>query len=191
VLSGNPKLYICIKDICSGLVIFKDNKIYIRFSVDARMTKLNLPDFEFIYKEKNNKKYIFDELRRKYLLLTPEEWVRQNFVKYLVTRKSIPASLIALEMPFNLYTLDKRSDIAIYNKQGIVVLLVECKSPDISITQKIFDQAAGYNLKLNAKILIITNGLSHYCYKPDYENNKWIFLDAIPDFNELNSIFVD
>jgi hypothetical protein len=155
------------------------------------MTKLNLPDFEFIYKEKNNKKFIFDEIRRKYLLLTPEEWVRQNFVRYLINNKSIPASLIALEMPFHVNTLYKRSDIVVYNKKGKIILLVECKSPDISITQKIFDQAGAYNLKLNAKTLVITNGLSHYCFKPDNENNKWVFLDNIPDFDELNLIFVE
>ena len=155
------------------------------------MTKLNLPEFEFIYKEKNEKKYIFDEIRRKYLLLTPEEWVRQNFVKYLVNYKNYPASLIALEMPFVMHSIDKRSDIVVYNNRGKIVLMAECKSPDISISQKIFDQAAVYNLKLNAKILVITNGLSHHCCMPDYEKRKWIYLENIPDFKELNSIPVD
>jgi len=155
------------------------------------MTKLNLPEFEFSFKEKNKKRYIFDEIRRKYLFLSPEEWVRQNFVKYLVNYKNYPASLIVLEMPFVMNSADKRSDIVIYNKQRKIVLLVECKSPDIQISQKIFDQAAGYNLKLDAKILIITNGISHYCCMPDYTNRKWIYLENIPDFNELKSTFVD
>ena len=155
------------------------------------MMKLNLPEFEFIYKEKNNKKYIFDEIRRKYLFLTPEEWVRQNFVKYLINYKNYPAALIALEMPFVMHALDKRSDIVVYNNKGKIALLAECKSPDISISQKTFDQVASYNLKLNAKILILTNGISHYSCMPDYEKRKWIYLENIPDFNELKSIFVD
>jgi hypothetical protein len=155
------------------------------------MKKLNLPEFEFTFKETNKKKYIFDEIRRKYLLLTPEEWVRQNFIKYLVRFKKYPASLIVSEMPFVVNTTDRRSDIVVYNRQGKLVLLVECKSPDISISQKIFDQAASYNLKLNANILIVTNGLSHHCCKPDYEKRKWIYLKDIPDFKELNSIVVD
>ncbi len=155
------------------------------------MTKLNLPEFEFIFKEKENKRYIFDDLRKKYIFLTPEEWVRQNFVKYLINIKNYPASLIALEMSFVLHSVDKRSDIVVYNNQGKIALLVECKSPDVSISQKTFDQAAGYNLKLNAKILILTNGISHYCCVPDYEKRKWIYLENIPDFNELKSFFID
>jgi hypothetical protein len=155
------------------------------------MTKLNLPEFEFIFKEKNKKRFIFDEIRRKYLLLTPEEWVRQNFVRYLVDYKKFPPSLIVLEKPFSLHATEKRSDIVCYDHQGKIVLLTECKSPDIPITQKTFDQVAGYNLKLNAGILVITNGLSHYCCRPDYEKRKWIYLDTIPDFNELGSILID
>jgi hypothetical protein len=155
------------------------------------MIKLNLPEFEFTYKEKNKKRYIFDEIRRKYLVLSPEEWVRQNFVKYLVNNKNYPAALIVLEMPFIMNSTDKRSDIVIYNRKRKIVLLVECKSPDIPISQKIFDQAAGYNLKLDAKILVITNGISHYCCKPDYKNRKWIYLENIPDYNELKSILID
>lgn len=155
------------------------------------MTRLNLPEFRFKVKETAKKKYIFDEIRHRYIVLTPEEWVRQNFVKYLVQYKNYSASLIVLEKPANLFSSDIRSDIVIYNNIGKIILLVECKSPDVSITQKTFDQTASYNLKLKAEFLIITNGISHYCFKPDYKKRSWIFLEDIPDYKELKSFFVD
>jgi hypothetical protein len=153
--------------------------------------RLNLPEFSFTFKEENGKKYIFDELRRRFLILTPEEWVRQNFIQYLIACKSYPASLIAQEMPFSMNEVDSRSDIVIYNRQGKIVVLVECKATHVPLSQQVFDQAAGYNLKLNAEILILTNGKSHHCCKPDYKGKKWIFLNDIPDFKELNSIGID
>ncbi len=149
------------------------------------MQALNLPVFNFTISEENGKKYIFDEIRRKRLLLTPEEWVRQNFVKFLVQNKNYPAQLIALEMPFILNQNDKRSDIVIYDKAGHVCLLVECKSPKVKLSQKVFDQAASYNLKLNAIVLILTNGLTHYCCKIDYAEKKWEFLNEIPNYGDL------
>lgn len=155
------------------------------------MIPLNLPKFEFTFKNKEDKKYIFDEIRRKYLLLTPEEWVRQNFVKYLINYKNYPSSLIALEMPFVMNTIEQRSDIVVYGKHGNILLLVECKSPEVALTQKVFDQAAGYNLKLNAEMLVITNGISHYCCKPDYKSRKWLFLQDIPDFKEHESVYIN
>ena len=155
------------------------------------MKQLNLPIFEFALKETNGKTYIFDEIRKKYLILTPEEWVRQNFVKFLVSHKGFPASLIVLEKPFKLNNSDKRSDIVVYNKNGKIVLLVECKAPEINISQKVFDQAASYNLKLNAEFLIITNGIAHYCCKLDYKVKKWLFMDEIPYFSELESLIID
>lgn len=155
------------------------------------MKQLNLPIFEFALKEDGGKTYIFDEIRRKYLVLTPEEWVRQNFVKYLINQKGFPASLMALEMPFKLNHSDKRSDIVVYNKNGKIVLLVECKAPEIHVSQKVFDQAASYNLRLNAEFLVITNGISHYCCKLDYKLKKWLFMNEIPNFKELESIGID
>ena len=155
------------------------------------MPRLNLPEFNFTFKNEGDKQYIFDEVRKKYLILNPEEWVRQNFVKYLIQHKEYPASLIALEMPFTQNKLDKRSDIVIYNKQGKAIVLVECKAIQVALSQKVFDQAAGYNLLIKAELLIITNGMSHYCCKPDYINQKWQFLNDIPSFAELNSIVVD
>jgi hypothetical protein len=155
------------------------------------MMHLNLPKFEFTFREKGGKKYIFDEVRRKYLLLTPEEWVRQNFVKYLVEHKYYPAPLLSLEMPFVLNNTENRSDIVVYNKQGNITMLVECKSPQVALSQKVFDQAAGYNLKLDATYLVLTNGISHYCCKPDYANRKWIFMNDIPEYDKSDLVSVD
>jgi hypothetical protein len=155
------------------------------------MPRLNLPEFNFTFKSEGDKKFIFDEIRKKYLILSPEEWVRQNFVKYLVEYKKFPASLIVLEMPFTQNKQDKRSDIVLYNKQGKAIVLVECKAINVSLSQKVFDQAAGYNLLIKADFLIITNGKSHYCCKPDYVNQKWSFLNDIPDYSELCSTEVN
>ncbi len=155
------------------------------------MLPLNLPEFEFTFKVKGGRRFIFDTIRKKYLLLSPEEWVRQNFVRYLIENKKYPPALIALEMPFKMNEANLRSDIVIYNRQGKIVVLVECKSSQVSLSQQVFDQAAGYNLKLNSEILIITNGLSHYCCRLDYKNKKWIFLNDIPGYSELASIGVD
>ena len=155
------------------------------------MQQLNLPEFEFKTKDEKGKRYIFDTIRKKYVVLTPEEWVRQNFVRYLVNYKNFSASLLILEMPFTLNKTDKRSDIAAYNKNGKIVLLVECKSPDVAVSQKVFDQVATYNLKINAPFLALTNGITHYCCKLDYKLKKWVFVNEIPDFGELESIGAD
>jgi hypothetical protein len=149
------------------------------------MDALNLPTFDFKIKNENNQNYILDEIRGKYLLLTPEEWVRQNFVKFLINYKKVPAALISLEMGFKNNKKDQRSDIAVYNRHGNIQVIVECKSPKIKISQNTFDQAASYNLKLNAEYIIITNGMQHYCIKPDYENRKWMFLKDIPNYENL------
>lgn len=155
------------------------------------MQKLNLPEFNFKIKDENGKKFIFDAIRKKYVVLTPEEWVRQNFIQYLIVYKNFSAPLLALEMPFTLNNTDKRSDIAAYNKNGKIILLVECKAPDVAVSQKVFDQIATYNLKINAPYLVLTNGITHYCCKLDYKLKKWIFINEIPDFGELESIGVD
>jgi hypothetical protein len=149
------------------------------------MEKLNLPTYSFNIKLIEQRKYIFDFIRRKFVILTPEEWVRQNFLRYLVDEKKYPASLIAVEMEFKLNNLSKRSDAVVYNKLGKPFLIVECKASSVKIDQKVFDQIARYNMKLNVEYLIVTNGLEHYCCKIDYENNNYIFLKEVPLFKEL------
>ncbi|MGM0407434.1 MAG: type I restriction enzyme HsdR N-terminal domain-containing protein [Bacteroidota bacterium] len=149
------------------------------------MESLNLPTYSFNIKLKEQRKYIFDFIRKKYVLLTPEEWVRQNFLKYLVDEKKYPASLIAVEKEFKLNTLSKRSDAVVYNKSGIPVLIIECKAASVKIDQKVFDQIARYNIKLNVDFLVVTNGLDHYCCKIDFQNHTYSFLKGIPDFNQM------
>jgi hypothetical protein len=131
-----------------------------------------------------NKLYIFDILRKKNVVLTPEEWVRQNFVQYLIQNKNYPKSIIAVEKQLNINNLNKRTDILIFDKNGNPDIIVECKAPSIKINQDNFDQIARYNLKLNANYLIVTNGLQHFYCKIDHELEKYHFLKDIPDYSK-------
>ena len=146
------------------------------------MQKLNLPEYTFRVKKKEKKTYIFDDFRKKYVMLTPEEWVRQHFLMYLVTELDFPKSLIAVEAGLKLYKRIKRTDIVVYNKQGNPVLIVECKAPEVKLNEKVFDQVVRYNMALQVNYLIVTNGLDHYCCQLDYEKNTYNFLKNIPNY---------
>ncbi len=146
------------------------------------MDKLNLPSYQFKIKSSENKQLIFDTIRKKYVVLTPEEWVRQNFVKYLIEEKKYPISIIAIEKQVTINTLKKRFDILIFNQDGSSKIIIECKSPKIKITQDTFDQIARYNLKLNADYLIVTNGLTHFSCILDSKNEQYLFLKDIPSY---------
>lgn len=146
------------------------------------MTNLNLPTYSFKIKSKENKLYIFDILRKKNVVLTPEEWVRQNYIQYLICEKEYPKTLIAIEKQLKVNNLIKRTDILIFDKNGSPNIIVECKSPMVKITQNTFDQIARYNLKLNAKYLIVTNGLQHFYCKMNYEQMEYVFLNEIPNY---------
>ncbi|MDP5106747.1 type I restriction enzyme HsdR N-terminal domain-containing protein [uncultured Polaribacter sp.] len=146
------------------------------------MIQLNLPTYNFKLKSKENKMLIFDKLRKKYMVLTPEEWVRQHYVSYLIEEKKYPTSLIALEKQLTINNRKKRTDILVFNTDGNPEIIVECKAPSIKITQDTFDQIARYNLKLKATFLIVTNGLEHFYCKMDFENETYIFLKEIPDY---------
>ena len=146
------------------------------------MQKLNLPNYKFKLKSNENKTLIFDNLRKKYMVLTPEEWVRQHFVHFLIEEKNYPASLIAIEKQVLVNNLKKRSDILVFNKDGNPEIIVECKAPKIKITQATFDQIARYNSKLRANFLVVTNGLSHFYCKMDFEKETYLFLKEIPDY---------
>ncbi len=148
------------------------------------MIKLNLPSFSFKFKSMENKLYIFDILRKKYVVLTPEEWVRQNFAQYLIQNKNYPKSIIAIEKQLNVNNLSKRTDILIFDKNGNPDIIVECKAPSVKIDQKAFDQIARYNLKLNANYLIVTNGLQHFYCKIDHVLKKYHFLKDIPPYHK-------
>jgi hypothetical protein len=146
------------------------------------MQKLNLPSYSFKLKSKENKTLIFDKFRKKYVVLTPEEWVRQHVAYYLLEEKKYPISLIAIEKQLIINNLTKRSDILVFNQTGTPEIMVECKAPSIKISQETFDQIARYNLKIKANYLFVTNGLTHFYCQMDFENETYIFLKELPNF---------
>ncbi len=150
------------------------------------MQKLNFPTFTFRFKNSENKVAIFDEIRKKFIILTPEEWVRQHVVQFLLQDKNYPKSYINVEKLIKINDLSKRYDIVVYQPNGELFLLIECKAPEVKITQQTFDQIARYNLVLNAKYLMVTNGLNHYFCQMDFENEKYIFLEELPEFETTN-----
>ena len=146
------------------------------------MQELNFPSYSFRFKNSENKVSIFDEIRKKFIILTPEEWVRQHVVQFLMQEKKYPKSLINVEKVLHVNGLRKRYDIVIFNPNGAIHALIECKAPHITISQATFDQIARYNLVLKAKYLMVTNGLNHYFCQMDFENETYIFLKELPDF---------
>jgi len=149
------------------------------------MQELNFPKYPFRFKSSENKLAVFDEIRKKFILLTPEEWVRQNVVKYLLNEKKYPKSLTNVEKVIKVNDLTKRYDVVVYNSDGSIFLLVECKAPNIKISQETFNQIARYNLVLKAEHLMVTNGLNHYFCKMDFENQKYIFLEELPFLEKI------
>ncbi|HKK67949.1 MAG TPA: type I restriction enzyme HsdR N-terminal domain-containing protein, partial [Bacteroidales bacterium] len=137
------------------------------------MKELNLPDFVFKYKEERNKKFIFDEVRGKYVALTPEEWVRQNFLRFMCEHLKYPATLTGVEKMLKVNGLSQRCDILLYNRQGRPVLIVECKAPSVTVDSKTMGQAARYNTTLKVPFLVLTNGLQHYCIKTNTETGDF------------------
>lgn len=148
------------------------------------MQQLNFPSYKFRFKNSENKLSIFDEIRKKFILLTPEEWVRQHCVLFLIQEKQYPKSLINVEKELVINDRKKRYDIVIFHPDGNINILIECKAPHISITQKTFDQIAQYNLKLDADLLMVTNGLQHYYCQMDFEEKRYNFLADIPDYKK-------
>lgn len=147
------------------------------------MLSLNFPRYLFRFKSSENKQQIFDIIRKKFVSLQPEEWVRQHVIHFLTTDKKYPASLINVEKTLSLNGLRKRYDIVVFNTDGSIHILIECKSPNITISQAVFDQIARYNLKMQAEYLMVTNGLDHFYCKMNYEQEKYSFLRQIPDFS--------
>lgn len=148
------------------------------------MQPLNLPTYSFKIKSSENKYFIFDIIRKKYMVLTPEEWVRQHIIHYLIAEKNYPISLIAVEKKLTINKLTKRTDILVFNAKGSPHIIVECKAPSIKITQEAFDQIARYNLKLEANYLIVTNGLTHFYAYMDLEKECYVFLENIPKYEQ-------
>jgi hypothetical protein len=143
---------------------------------------LNLPQYPHKIRTDGQSKQIFDGLRRKYVALTPEEWVRQHFIQYLIIEKKYPASYMSVEKSLKVNTLQKRTDIVIHDKTGKPWMIVECKSPDVEISEETFYQAGRYNLKLKVTFLVLTNGLQHFCLR--ILNDKVVFEDELPLYTE-------
>ncbi len=146
------------------------------------MQHLNFPTYTFRFKNNENKVSIFDSIRKKFVVLQPEEWVRQHCVQFLIQEKGYPESLINVEKELTINSLKKRYDIVVFNPDGSIHIIVECKAPKISINQNTFDQIARYNLELNASFLMVTNGLNHYYCQMDFENERYQFLKDIPEY---------
>jgi len=148
-------------------------------------TPLNLPPYPFKISKKENQHFIFDEIRKKHLVLTPEEWVRQHFIRFLVDEKLFPAGLLQIESGLQLNHTSKRSDILAYTLQGEKLMLIECKAPHIPISQATFDQAARYNSVYKAPWLAVTNGMQHYFAKIDHFNGSFSFVKELPLYSAL------
>ncbi len=150
------------------------------------MQPLNFPrQYAFDIRTSGEKSTIFDPLRRKHVRLTPEEWVRQNLVQYLIQDLGFPVGRTAIETGFTHQGIQHRADVIVYDRQGKPVLVAECKAPDVKIKQDVFDQIARYNTSVQANYLVVTNGLTHYCYVIDREKRTYRFLDQLPRYEDL------
>ncbi len=146
------------------------------------MYKLNLPTFDFKLSSKDSKNFIFDIIRKKHYVLTPEEWVRQNLIHYLVLKLNYPKSLIKVEAKLKYNNLTKRADILVYDNNFAIKLLVECKSYKIKLNKSAFDQASVYNKIFKSEYLMVSNGINHFCCKYDWKNKKIIYIDSFPKY---------
>jgi len=153
------------------------------FCKNNKMIPLNLPDYEIKLSGSPTKPMIFDILRGKYVALTPEEWVRQHFVHFLINHKGYPATLLANEVKLNVGDKKLRADTVLYSRQLKPQVIIEYKAPQIEITQKVFDQIMVYNMLLHVDYLIVSNGIKHYCCKIDYNNQKYLYLEDIPNYD--------
>ena len=149
------------------------------------MLQLNLPIFQPKLKKAKGEVLIFDQIRKKYLMLTPEEWVRQNFLNYLINHKGYPLSLMENEAIIKLNNMTRRCDTVVYNNHLKPLVIVEYKRPEVEINQQVFDQIVRYNIVLRVDYLIVSNGLSHFCCKMNYDNQSYSFLEDVPEYEEL------
>jgi hypothetical protein len=146
------------------------------------MKQLQFPTYSFRFKNSENKVAIFDEIRKKFIIISPEEWVRQHVVQFLLQDKKYPKSHINVEKLLKINNLTKRYDVVVFKPDGAISILVECKAPEVKITQSTFDQIARYNMTLKAEYLMVTNGLNHYFCKMDYEKEQYDFLQELPEY---------
>jgi hypothetical protein len=149
------------------------------------MLRLNLPEFEFKVKKADGKLWIFDSIRRKDVVLTPEEWVRQHFINYMINHLHYPKTLIRIEGGLKYNQLSKRADLVIYDRAGAPWMVVECKSADQEVNESTVRQASVYNHTMKAKYLVVTNGMKHYCAAIDWEKHGYQMLITMPEFDDL------
>jgi hypothetical protein len=149
------------------------------------MIPLNLPSFDLKLQGTREHPRIFDILRRRYIALTPEEWVRQSFIHYLINHLGYPSTLLANEVSLKIGQKQLRADSVLYNQSLQPRMIIEYKAPNIEITQKVFDQISAYNLLLHADYLVVSNGIDHYCCKMDYDGKKYLLIDHIPRYEEI------
>jgi type I site-specific restriction endonuclease len=152
------------------------------------MLQLNLPAYKFQIKKQDTKNFIFDTQRKRYVSLTPEEWVRQHFLRFLIQEKGYPAAYLAVEKQLIMNGMKKRCDAILYNEFALPVMIIELKAPNVAITQSTFDQVAVYNAKLKVDYFMISNGIEHYCCKVDFENSHYKFFPELPEYKNLLSI---
>lgn len=149
------------------------------------MQKLNLPEYSFKIRNTESKPFIFDVIRKKYVRLTPEEWVRQNFIQFLVTEKNYSPSLLVVEGSVKVNNNPQRADLIVFDRSVNPALVAEFKAPEVKINQQTFDQIVRYNMQLKVRFLIVSNGLEHYCCSVNYAENSYAYLPGIPDFSEV------
>lgn len=149
------------------------------------MTALNLPTYDVRLSDVGGRHCIFDVLRRRFVALTPEEWVRQHFVHFLIERKGYPPTLLQNEVELRCGQKRLRCDSVLYNSDGTSRMIIEYKAPEIEITPRVFNQIAAYNFLLHVDYLIVSNGLRHFCCRMDYEHNSYAFLSEIPSYTAL------
>jgi len=151
------------------------------------LKQLNLPEYSFKIRGTGGDQTILDPLRRRFVKLTPEEWVRQNFIQYLISEGKYPQGLIGIEMQFGHNKLKKRTDILVHDRSGKPVMIVECKAPEVELVEKVFEQIATYNMKLKVPYLVVTNGIHHWACKFSDDFTDWEYLLVIPLYEELLS----
>ncbi len=155
------------------------------FAVYLYMHELNLPSFPLKIIKREGKRFVFDVFRKRYVVLSPEEWVRQNFLWWLKTHKGFPASLMVVEASLQYNRMPRRADAIVYGHKRKPVMIIECKSAEQKITQDVFDQVARYNFPFGVPYLLVTNGLEHFCCVRDNKAGAWRFLDEIPDYSAV------
>jgi hypothetical protein len=155
--------------------------------ISLKEMQLNFPEYKFHLQKSDRKTMIFDIVRKKFVALTPEEWVRQHVLHFLVGEKKVPATLIGVESAIKLFNTMKRFDIAVFDRNGRAMLVVECKAPTVALTQDVLDQVIRYNMALRVNYLMLTNGLTHLFCKADQDSGNIRIIEDLPDFSNLSS----